>query len=86
MICICMYEIQYARMVYVYRYIWNVHVCFPLLYLLSYTHLYARIHLHIYTGIYWSWNGGARTVAYKDLKNLSGKPVGAGGSGICMYI
>lgn len=33
------------------------------------------------SGIYWSWNGGARTVGYKDLTSLSSAPKGAGGSG-----
>ena len=49
-------------------------------------HTYTNSYLFLKKGIYWSWNGGARTVAYKDLKNLSGKPVGAGGSGMYMYI
>jgi protochlorophyllide reductase len=32
------------------------------------------------SGVYWSWNGGARTVAYKDVFD-GGKLKGAGGSG-----
>ena len=31
------------------------------------------------SGVYWSWNGGAKTVGYKDLK--TGTVVGAGGAG-----
>lgn len=31
------------------------------------------------SGVYWSWNGGARTVGFKDFK--TGQVVGAGGSG-----
>jgi protochlorophyllide reductase len=31
------------------------------------------------TGVYWSWNGGARTVGYKDFKK--GIVRGAGGAG-----
>ena len=30
------------------------------------------------SGVYWSWNGGARTIG---VYNKSGKPTGAGGSG-----
>jgi protochlorophyllide reductase len=33
------------------------------------------------SGIYWSWNGGARTVAYRDFSKPGAPLTGAGGSG-----
>ena len=32
-----------------------------------------------WTGVYWSWNGGAKTVAYIDLTKKNGILTGAGG-------
>lgn len=33
------------------------------------------------SGVYWAWNGGAKTVAYLDINNKNGILTGAGGSG-----
>ena len=33
------------------------------------------------SGVYWSWNGGAKTVGYKDFTMKDGNVRGAGGAG-----
>eukprot|EP00595_Chromulina_sp_UTEXLB2642_P002335 CAMPEP_0196765140 /NCGR_PEP_ID=MMETSP1095-20130614/7665_1 /TAXON_ID=96789 ORGANISM="Chromulina nebulosa, Strain UTEXLB2642" /NCGR_SAMPLE_ID=MMETSP1095 /ASSEMBLY_ACC=CAM_ASM_000446 /LENGTH=319 /DNA_ID=CAMNT_0042122631 /DNA_START=395 /DNA_END=1354 /DNA_ORIENTATION=- len=37
------------------------------------------------SGIYWAWNGGAKTIAYLDLSKKNGILTGAGGSGGEMF-